>query len=135
MQVYRSHRPIQGKIPIISNDSRGVRKEEGYHMFGIGMPELLVIAVIALLVVGPKKLPEIAKALGKGLTEFRKVADSATDTIKETLQTDELKKDMDGLKDSLLYGKDNEKDVPTPPAAADAAKGEVPKPTDGKPQA
>ena len=104
-------------------------------MFGIGMPELLVIAVIALLVVGPKKLPEIAKALGKGLTEFRKVADSATDTIKETLQTDELKKDMDGLKDSLLYGKDNEKDVATPPAAADAAKGEVPKPTDGKPQA
>ena len=104
-------------------------------MFGIGMPELLVIAVIALLVVGPKKLPEIAKALGKGLTEFRKVADSATDTIKETLQTDELKKDMDGLKASLLYGKDNEKDVPTPPAAADAAKGEVPKPTDGKPQA
>jgi len=104
-------------------------------MFGIGMPELLVIAVIALLVVGPKKLPEIAKALGKGLTEFRKVADSATDTIKETLQTDELKKDMDGLKDSLLYGKDNEKDVRTPPAADDAAKGEAPKPTDGKPQA
>jgi len=135
MQVYRPHRPIQGKILVISNDSRGVRKEEGYRMFGIGMPELLVIAVIALLVVGPKKLPEIAKALGKGLTEFRKVADSATDTIKETLQTDELKKDMDGLKDSLLYGKDSDKDVPTPPAAADAAKGEVPKPTDGKPQA
>jgi len=66
-------------------------------MFGIGMPELLVIAVVALLVVGPKKLPDIAKALGKGLSEFRRAADGATETIKETLKTDELKKDMDGI--------------------------------------
>ena len=86
-------------------------------MFGIGMPELLVIAVIALLVVGPKKLPEIAKALGKGLSEFRKVTESATDTIKETLRTDEMKKDVNDLKDSLLYGKSEEKEAPGPPAA------------------
>ena len=86
-------------------------------MFGIGMPELLVIAVIALLVVGPKKLPEIAKALGKGLSEFRKVTENATETIKETLKTDELKKDLDGIKDSLLYGKEEEKSDPVPPAA------------------
>ena len=85
-------------------------------MFGIGMPELLVIAVIALLVVGPKKLPDIAKALGKGLSEFRKVTESATDTIKETLKTDEIKKDMDGLKDSLLYGKGDEKEAPSAPS-------------------
>jgi Tat protein translocase TatB subunit len=98
-------------------------------MFGIGMPELMVIAVIALLVVGPKKLPEIAKALGKGLSEFRKVADGATDTIKETLKTDELKKDMDGLKDSLLYGTGEEKDVPVvPPAATGGAGSDTPKP-------
>jgi len=102
-------------------------------MFGIGMPELLVIAVIALLVVGPKKLPEIAKALGKGLTEFRKVTESATDTIKETLKTDELKKDLDGIKDSLLYGKEEEKENPVPPAAPtppgnDAPRTNAPKP-------
>jgi Tat protein translocase TatB subunit len=102
-------------------------------MFGIGMPELLVIAVIALLVVGPKKLPEVAKALGKGLSEFRKVTESATDTIKDTLKTDELKKDLDGLKDSLLYGKGEEKedpvlpDLPTPPGHG-APKTDEPKP-------
>jgi Tat protein translocase TatB subunit len=105
-------------------------------MFGIGMPELLVIAVIALLVVGPKKLPDIAKALGKGLSEFRKVTTEATDTIKETLQTDEIKKDMDGFKDSLLYGKGDEKEPPAAPPAATAGTGsETPKPADPKPQA
>ena len=87
-------------------------------MFGIGMPELMVIVVIALLVVGPKKLPEIAKALGKGLSEFRKVTESATDTIKETLKTDEIKKDMDGLKDSLLYGKGEDTEEKGAPSAA-----------------
>src|SRR5512136_133079 len=101
-------------------------------MFGIGMPELLVIAVIALLVVGPKKLPDIAKALGKGLAEFRKVTENATDTIKETLKTDDLKKDMDGIKDSLLYGKE-EQATPDAPAA-EGTESEPPKPDDSKRQ-
>jgi Tat protein translocase TatB subunit len=104
-------------------------------MFGIGMPELLVIAVIALLVVGPKKLPDIAKALGKGLSEFRKATESATETLKETLKTDEIKKDMDGLKDSLLYGKGEEKEAPAPPAAPTPADHDAPKTTDPKSQA
>jgi Tat protein translocase TatB subunit len=106
-------------------------------MFGIGMPELMVIAVIALLVVGPKKLPDIAKALGKGLAEFRKVTESATDTLKETLKTDDLKKDMDGIKDSLLYGKEEKEEAPVPPvppAAADGAGSGAPKPDNPKPQ-
>lgn len=42
-------------------------------MFGIGMPEMVVIIVVALVVLGPKRLPEVARALGKGLAEFRKV--------------------------------------------------------------
>lgn len=48
-------------------------------MFGIGMPELVLILAVALIVLGPKKLPEIARALGKGLAEFRR----ATDELKE----------------------------------------------------
>jgi Tat protein translocase TatB subunit len=88
-------------------------------MFGIGMPELMVIAVIALLVVGPKKLPDIAKAIGKGLSEFRKAADGATETLKETLKTDEFKKDVDGIKDSLLNGiKEGKKNAYSDPGSS-----------------
>ena len=46
--------------------------KKGEIMFGIGFNEILIILIIALLIIGPKKLPEIAKALGKGYREFRK---------------------------------------------------------------
>jgi Tat protein translocase TatB subunit len=104
-------------------------------MFGIGMPELMIIAVVALLVVGPKKLPDIAKALGRGLSEFRKAADGATETIKETLKTDELKKDMDGIKESLLHGIQEGKKNAAPDPAADEVKKGSAHDTETKPHA
>ncbi len=50
-------------------------------MFGIGMPELLLLLAIALIVIGPKKLPDLAKALGRGLAEFRRATDEFKNTI------------------------------------------------------
>jgi len=81
-------------------------------MFGIGMPELILILAIALIVIGPKKLPDLAKSLGRAMREFKK----ATNEFKETLQIDEdltdVKKAFDGLnkdiKDSVSAKENDE---------------------------
>ena len=52
-------------------------------MFGIGMPELLLILALALIVIGPKKLPDVAKAIGRGLAEFRRATDDLKNTLRE----------------------------------------------------
>jgi Tat protein translocase TatB subunit len=59
-----------------------IRPQYQACMFGIGMPELMVIMVVALVVLGPKRMPEIARALGKGLAEFRR----ATSDVNEELR-------------------------------------------------
>ena len=54
----------------------------------VGAPELLVIFFIALIVVGPRRLPELGRALGRGLNEFKKIQDEVRDMVKFDLSDD-----------------------------------------------
>lgn len=61
-------------------------------MFGsLGVPELLMIFVVALIVFGPRRLPEIGRTLGKALGEFRKATDDLKHTIQREVQVEELR--------------------------------------------
>ena len=70
-------------------------------MFGIGMPEMILILAIALIVLGPKKLPDLAKSLGRALREFKK----ATTELKESIDVDNeltgVKKAFDEMNDDI----------------------------------
>jgi len=57
-------------------------------MFGIGTPEILIILFIILLLFGAKKIPELAKGLGKGIKEFKKASDDLKDEVSKSIDSE-----------------------------------------------
>ena len=94
-------------------------------MFGIGMTELLVIFVLALLLIGPKRLPEMARSLGRGLAEFRR---ASSDIRREFLDVSEQARI-----EPLESASEGEKRSDTGSKPEQEPSGSSPDPTDERP--
>jgi TatA/E family protein of Tat protein translocase len=70
-------------------------------MFGIGMPEMLVILALALIVIGPKKLPDLAKSLGRAMREFKKATSEFKETIQLESELSEVKETFNDISDGV----------------------------------
>ena len=73
-------------------------------MFGIGLPELMVILVVALLVFGPTKLPELARSLGRGLAEFRRASSDLRQSFADATEEPRVEKPPGEPRASELEG-------------------------------
>ena len=88
-------------------------------MFGIGLPEMILILALALIVVGPDKLPDLARSLAKGLLELKKTAEGLKASFtEEGNPLDEIRPELEdaarSLKGNLLEGPDANKPTDTP---------------------
>ncbi|PKN42316.1 MAG: twin-arginine translocase subunit TatB [Deltaproteobacteria bacterium HGW-Deltaproteobacteria-18] len=102
-------------------------------MFGIGSTELIVILIVALIVIGPAKLPEMAKSLGKALGEFRRVSTDVKRTIEmeaeqseQKVKTEQAKKELYPETVAKAPAEPEATAVPAEPEATEAAAPEQP---------
>ena len=85
-------------------------------MFGLGATEIIIVLVIALLVLGPKRLPDAARALGRGLGEFRRASSELRSALTAPLDEPE----PPARRQTLLPASESQTKPPSPPPAAPA---------------
>lgn len=101
-------------------------------MFGIGFPELLLIMAIALIVLGPKRLPDLARALGRGLAEFKRASDELKQTFADEARSHEIRRPPGspgkltppGAMQETYPPEANPTEAEAPPASSAAREGE-----------
>jgi len=74
-------------------------------MFGIGVQEMLIILVVALIFFGPKRLPDLAKSLGKGIAEFKKASEEVRKGIEDAVKEESAAETPKPPEDLSAYGK------------------------------
>jgi len=100
-------------------------------MFGIGFQEMLIILVVVLIFFGPKKLPDLAKSLGKGIAEFKKASEEVRKGIEDAVKEESVEEAPKPPEDLSSYGK-----APgSAPAPSVPAKPEPSPPTEVPPSA
>ncbi len=77
-------------------------------MGSLGMQEIIVIFILALIVFGPRKLPDIGKSIGKGLAEFKKASNELKQTWEEEVR---LEKEREAMQEILKDSSDESKDI------------------------
>lgn len=95
-------------------------------MFGIGMPEMLLLLAVALIVIGPKKLPDLARSLGRALGEFKRATSDLKDSIETQTGLGEVRDSINEVKEGIKAQVDVVGSIPDPSKAPSQPTSEEP---------